>query len=75
MIAVIFPCGPRHHLWEVNTIQQCNLSLERLFLISGAFNIVWDTAALMYPLYAIWKLQIPLKRKFGVYAVFATAIL
>lgn len=75
MFAVIFPCGPREAIWNLQTQQQCNLNLEKLFLLSGAFNIVWDTAALMYPLYAIWKLQIPMKRKLGVYAVFTTAVM
>jgi hypothetical protein len=45
------------------------------FMISGVFNILSDFFIVVFPLWAIWHLQRPLKRKFGTSVVFATGVL
>jgi hypothetical protein len=45
------------------------------FMISGVFNILSDFFIVVFPLWAIWHLQIPLKHKFGTSVVFATGVL
>ena len=49
---------------------------DSTFIIaSGAFNLVLDILILLLPIYAIWQLRMPVKRKIIAAAVFTIGIL
>lgn len=74
VVALICQCIPRAKISNPRSPGRCtNVYLS--FMISGVFNVLSDFFILIFPLWAIWHLQMPLKRKFGVSIVFATGIL
>lgn len=74
VIALICQCIPRAKISNPRLPGRCtNVYLS--FMISGVFNVLSDFFILAFPLWAIWHLQMPLKRKFGVSVVFATGVL
>ena len=44
-------------------------------IVSGAFNLVLDVLVLVTPVYAIWRLKLPIQRKLNTAAVFAIGTL
>lgn len=74
VVALICQCIPRAKISHPRLPGRCtNVYLS--FMISGVFNVLSDFFILIFPLWAIWHLQMPLKRKFGVSIVFATGVL
>lgn len=41
----------------------------------GIYNAISDFAVLLLPIHAVCKLQMPLKKKIGIFAIFATGFL
>ncbi|ERF76651.1 hypothetical protein EPUS_04471 [Endocarpon pusillum Z07020] len=73
VVALICQCIPRAKISQPRLPGRCtNVYLS--FMISGVFNVLSDFFILIFPLWAIWHLQMPLKRKFGVSIVFATGV-
>lgn len=70
----IFDCTPRRRIWDENTPGHC-LNNKTLYIFSAAFNIVSDSIMLTVPIYLIWTLQMSIRRKIGVSAIFATGVL
>lgn len=70
----IWPCIPRKKLWTPSLPGHC-LNNERVFVAGGAINVVSDFAILLLPVVLISRLQMPLKKKIGVSAIFATGFL
>lgn len=70
----IWPCIPREKLWKPSVPGRC-LDNERVFVAGGAINVVSDFAILLLPVVLISRLQMPLKKKIGVSAIFATGFL
>ncbi|KAB8289631.1 hypothetical protein EYC80_010545 [Monilinia laxa] len=73
---------------EVSIVFQCNLpnpwatlSTERCFNIGafwktiGALDIVSDSGIILLPIFLVWGLQMPLKRKAFVFVAFGTRVL
>lgn len=72
--AGIFTCVPRRKIWEPAIPGHC-LNSVNWFIASGLVNVVSDFAILMIPIFCISMLQMPLKRKIGISAVFAIGLL
>ncbi|TVY83973.1 hypothetical protein LSUE1_G002987 [Lachnellula suecica] len=72
--SVYFQCTPREKIWVPITPGTC-INVEVYFVATGAFNILSDLTILVLPIWVIWHLQMPVKQKFGVSAVFATGTL
>lgn len=70
----IWPCIPRKKLWTPSLPGHC-LNNERVFVAGGAINVVSDFAILLLPVVLISRLQMPMKKKIGVSAIFATGFL
>jgi large subunit ribosomal protein L36e len=70
----IWPCIPRQKLWKPSIPGRC-LNNERVFVAGGAINVVSDFAIMLLPVLLISRLQMPLKKKIGVSAIFATGFL
>lgn len=71
----IFICRPREKYWNrLMTTGSC-YNLDASMQATGLFNVLSDFAILVLPIHSIWKLQVPLRRKLGILAVFATGTL
>ena len=71
----IFQCSPREKIWnKLLTGGHCNNSSAG-FKVTGVFNSISDFALLSIPMPALWKLQMPLKRKLLTMGVFAVGVL
>jgi hypothetical protein len=67
-------CIPRAKISNPTLPGRCtNVYLS--FMLSGIWNVLSDFFILNFPLWAVWHLQMPLKRKFGITIVFATGVL
>jgi hypothetical protein len=72
--AQMFQCIPREKIWRPDLPGSCMKSFVGILAI-GVANLVLDLGILLVPIWAIWKLQIPVKRKLEAYAVFSLGIL
>lgn len=72
----IFLCRPREKFWDplLTTTGSC-YNFDASMQATGLFNIISDFAILLLPIWPIWKLQVPLKKKLKILAVFATGVL
>lgn len=70
----IWACVPRRKIWQPTLPGHC-LNNDAVLIIGGAVNVVTDWAILFIPLFSIGRLQMPLLKKIGVLAVFATGFL
>ena len=74
MIIIIFECHPVKETWNPITEGHC-VNRTLILIVSAAVNVFSDFLILLLPVWAIWHLQMALKRKIGVIAIFATGIL
>lgn len=65
-----FLCNPREKYWNVLLDTGHCYNRDAINIVSGIINTVSDFAILLLPQKVIWKLQIPLKRKLAVSAIF-----
>ena len=65
---------PRARLTDPSIPGTC-INFDATFIAGGVFGLVTDIATLALPLYAIRKLKMAHKQKWGVFAIFATGIL
>lgn len=70
----IWACVPRRKIWQPTLPGHC-LNNDALLITGGVVNVVTDWAILSIPLFSIGRLQMPLLKKIGVLAVFATGFL
>ena len=70
----IFACIPREKLWNPTVSGRC-ISTDASIVATGFVNVASDLSILFLPLYAVWKLKIPLKKKVAIGAVFGTGSL
>ncbi|KAL8724487.1 MAG: hypothetical protein Q9166_007921 [cf. Caloplaca sp. 2 TL-2023] len=72
--AEIFLCSPREKYWDVfNTTGHCH-DRNAANIAAGCVNSFSDFVIILLPQRVIWKLQMPLKRKLGVSAIFLTGL-
>ena len=67
-------CSPRERIWNPTIPGKCS-NVRANMTASGSWNVFSDFAILVVPLYTIWHMNLPVNRKIGVSAVFATEIL
>ena len=70
-IATTCQCIPRRKIWEPYSPGRC-VRADVLLTITAVFNILSDFSILLLPIGCIWRLQMPLARKFAISTVFAT---
>ena len=75
MFVQIFSCQPREASWNLLITDYHCIDGQASRLATGLFNILSDFAILILPIVPISKLQMPLRRKLLLIAVFATGIL
>lgn len=69
----MFQCIPREKIWEVTIPGSCMRSYVGIVSI-GITNLVLDVGILAVPIWAIWHLHMPLKRKLEAFSLFAVGI-
>ena len=74
MFVEIFQCAPRAKIWKPWLPGHC-IDINIAFITTAAINIISDVAILVLPMKIIWHLQMPIKRKWGVTAMFGTGVL
>ncbi|KAI1440296.1 hypothetical protein F5Y02DRAFT_432484 [Annulohypoxylon stygium] len=67
----IFQCWPRPAIWNpLLAPDAVCINFKVATLVSGVINMLLDIGIFLTPLWAIWLLQMPMKRKLGVISVF-----
>lgn len=69
-----FQCIPREKTWNPFLDGQC-IDVAAAIVVQGSINLFLDIGILITPLWAIWRLQLPMKRKLGISAVFGVGVL
>ena len=64
-------CRPRSKIWNPEEPGEC-VDVFKLYIASSVFNLVSDFAMLSVPIYLVWRLQMSVRRKVGVSAIFCT---
>ena len=72
--AEIFACVPRQRIWDKTVPGKC-ISVNILLVAPGGVNIVSDCLILMIPTILVFRLQMALKNKLAVVAVFGSGLL
>lgn len=70
----IWACVPRRKIWQPNLPGRC-INNDAVLITGGVVNVVTDWVMVLIPLFWIGRLQMPLLKKIGVLAVFATGFL
>ena len=67
---------PRERIWNLLLVDTGHcFKHNAAYMATGIFNVLSDFAILILPMVPIWKLDMPLKRKIMMIAVFATGVL
>lgn len=74
MFLEIFECSPRRKIWDSSVPGHC-INIEQTFIATASINVAEDFAILVLPIIWVWQIQIAMKKKFKVTAVFAAALL
>ncbi|KAF2762254.1 hypothetical protein EJ05DRAFT_202458 [Pseudovirgaria hyperparasitica] len=73
----IFQCIPVNGMWELLpslSTRKC-INVKVALVISASFNSLSDLCIYLWPTRMIWRIQIPLRQRLGLIAVFCTGIL
>ena len=74
VFAYAFQCTPRRKIWSPWLPGRC-INSGATLVISAISNTITDFATLLLPMYTIWSLQLPFKRKLAISALFAIGLL
>ncbi|KAI9678740.1 MAG: hypothetical protein M1817_005797 [Caeruleum heppii] len=76
VLALIFACNPVKKNWDWTVTEGvCTVGAFPLGTALNILNIITDIATLVVPFPMVWSLQLSLKQKIGVLAMFATGTL
>lgn len=67
-------CKPRKKIWNPMMSGHCFNSVA-VYQATAIFNVISDFTILFLPIPSLWKLQLPLKTRLGLMAIFATGVL
>ena len=70
----IFQCVPRRKIWEPSVPGTC-ISINVLLISPAGINIVSDCLILVLPIILVFRLQMTLKNKIAIGAIFASGLL
>ena len=73
-LSIIFECHPVVDAWNLREQGRC-VNRDMILVVAGSLNVLSDLMIILLPIWAIWHLQMALKRKVGIMAVFATGLL
>jgi len=68
--------SPRHGQNYLEVLEgPASTHSKTLLIVQGVVNVVSDFYLLVVPLPAVWGLKLPLKKRFGILAIFGTGSL
>lgn len=70
----IFQCSPREAIWNLLVAGKC-LPIDKMLLWPGIVNVASDVLIILVPLLIIRRLQIGLRSKVTVFAIFGVGLL
>lgn len=70
----LFQCIPREKIWHPMVEGRC-IDNKGGVLSAGLINLILDLGLLLVPCWAIWHLQMPLKRRLGAISIFSVGVL
>ncbi|GAT25603.1 ribosomal protein L36e [Aspergillus luchuensis] len=73
-IVKIFECTPRARIWDKAVPGRC-IDAAIPVLVTSIVNVVSDIMMLLMPIRCVWRLQITLRKKVGITAIFAAGLL
>ncbi|KAI9797785.1 MAG: hypothetical protein M1833_005288 [Piccolia ochrophora] len=68
-------CVPLRKAWMPESVEGHCVNQKANFLASAVINVILDLSILVLPMWCIWRLRMPIKRKFGISAVFGVGFL
>jgi len=75
-IALVVLASPRHGQNYLEVLEgPASTHSKTLLIVQGVVNVVSDFYLLVVPLPAVWGLKLPLKKRFGILAIFGTGSL
>lgn len=69
LLGAFFQCRPFSFTWNQNQEGNCNARVS-FWVAIGISHIVTDVLILLLPVHMVWKLQVPLNTKIGLYILF-----
>lgn len=75
MFLELFGCQPREKFWNKLLPGGYCINIHAVTVASGAVNVLSDLVILVLPQKAIWRLHLSWRKKVGISAIFAVAIL
>ncbi|CAL8580356.1 hypothetical protein XPA_006085 [Xanthoria parietina] len=71
----IFACSPVEKFWNTLITDGKCLNFSLNILLTCLFNIITDVLILILPSRAVWRLRIPLKKKFAIVSLFGIGLI
>lgn len=71
---IIFPCQPIERYWKPWIVGRC-MDVLTINVVTASFNSASNLSILILPQEVIWNLQMSLKKKVGVSAIFLAGVL
>ncbi|PWY86157.1 hypothetical protein BO70DRAFT_386434 [Aspergillus heteromorphus CBS 117.55] len=72
-VVKICECTPRARIWDKDVPGHC-ININIPILVTSIVNVVSDIIMLLMPILCVWRLQITVRRKLGISAIFAAGI-
>ncbi|CAI6340150.1 unnamed protein product [Periconia digitata] len=72
-LSFLLACWPREKIWNDRAPGRC-IDTNASMISTSALNVVSDFAILILPIWSVLQLRMPVRRKIGVSAVFATGV-
>ncbi|KAI0547160.1 hypothetical protein F4679DRAFT_555047 [Xylaria curta] len=73
-LAYLLACIPREKIWNPTVNGRC-LNQRNVIVSTPALNLISDVMILIVPVVEVFKLQMPLRRKLSVAAIFGVGVL
>ena len=74
MFVSLFVCTPRQKFWNPTTPGHC-LNIKTVNIVASVINAASDLSLMLLPIVCVFQLQMTLRKKLGISAVFAAGAL
>ena len=74
ILLVLFHCLPPSKTFN-RSKPGTSFNNDASLVVNGVFVVLSDFAILMLPVFWIWKIQIPVRRRLGVLIIFSVALM
>lgn len=74
-LVLFFQCKPRHKIWMGDLVIGKCVNFGATLISAGVISASTDFLVLGLPLFTVWRLQLPMKRKVGISTIFGLGLL